>query len=265
MNRLNSMAGNHPVLFAVCATMGWLALLALLSGIVSSALGKPFTDVTTLTVSRLTVSACFLALLARLGWLRSAGVTRLGSWQVWLIALGGMIFFSTAFLSLALGTLTFDLSNLADLPDPLALLLPNFAVALCEEIAFRGLILHALTRAWGNTRRGLIGSVLLTSLLFAILHFMQVFANGLSLASVSLLILEGIIISIWWGALVLFGGSLWPPVLVHFVTNAVAAYLSPSIPAGFDPHRTLLLFSLPLGALAIAMLRGAPLLPAQTS
>ena len=45
---------------------------------------------------RLAVTACVLLLIWRLGWLKASGVARLGRWQVWLLALAGMICFACA-------------------------------------------------------------------------------------------------------------------------------------------------------------------------
>ncbi len=258
------LARNHPILFALGSTAIWLVLLIGLTGIASGALGIPFIDDTNAAVGRLAVCLCFLYILWKLGWLKSSGVARLGRWQVWLIALGGMIYFAAASLRSFFGTLTFDFPGLNHLPDTLATVMTNFAIILCEEIPFRGFILHALARAWGNTRRGLIGSVLLSSLLFALLHITQVFAYDVSLSSVSLLVVETLIVSIWWGALVISGNSIWPGGMVHFMFNtimALQALSTPVLDAGTHAYMSILLLSLPLGVLGIVMLLCAPLHP----
>jgi len=68
--------------------------------------------------------------------------------------------------------LGFDASTLA-LPAARAILLTAVAVAVCEELLFRGIVLHALGRAWAATRRGLFRALAFTSLLFAALHLVQ--------------------------------------------------------------------------------------------
>ena len=64
----------------------------------------------------------------------------------------------------------------------------------------------------------------------------------------------------WWGALVFFGGSIWPAVMLHFGVNAVVAVqgltaspVEPSVVA----YSRLFLFSLPLGAIGIGLLLSA--------
>jgi membrane protease YdiL (CAAX protease family) len=119
------------------------------------------------------------------------------------------------------------------------------------------LVLYALIRVWGNTPRGILGSVLLSSALFALVHLTQIFTSGTSLSSALLLVLQTFLVSIWWGALVVMGGSIWPAVVLHFVVNAVVAVqglTTPMVEPGILAYRQLLWFSLPLGVLAAGFL-----------
>jgi membrane protease YdiL (CAAX protease family) len=257
MNILRSMATNQPVILVLSLTIAWFVLAMVFMGIASSALHKSYGDSATVTIGRLAITACTLWLVWRLGWLKASGIARLGNWQVWLLALGGMIYFTCASLYAFYGKVVFDFSNLIRLPAARTTVLTQFVAGLSEEILFRGLVLYALTRVWGNTRIGLIGSVLLTSLLFAVLHITQVFSNGVSPASALLLTLETFIISIWWGALVILSGSIWPAVMLHVVVNAVVGMqgltvhmIAPDILA----YKRILWFSIPLGVLGIGLL-----------
>ena len=123
---------------------------------------------------------------------------------------------------------------------------------------FRGLVLYVLIRAWGNTRQGIIGSVLLAALLFAFLHITQVFTHKVSPSLVFLLTLETFIVSMWWGALVLYGGSVWPAVLLHFAVNAAVAVqgleVHPAVEPGASSYTLLFWFSIPLGLLGAWLL-----------
>jgi len=257
MNVLRSFQTNQPILFVVCATIAWFVLVMIFTGIASSALRKPFGDATTGTMGRLAVTACSLWLVWRLGWLEASGVTRLGSGLVWLLAMGGLIYFASASLYAFYGKVAFDFSTIIRLPAARAIVLTHLVVSLCEEILFRGLVLYALTRIWGHTRVGLVGSVLLTSLLFAVLHITHIFAHGVSPASALVLTLQTFVLSIWWGALVLLGGSIWPVVMLHFVVNGVVALQGLTVPM-IEPdilvYRRLLWFSLLLGLLGISLL-----------
>ena len=262
MNRLRSFATNHPVAFVFSLTIAWLVLLLVFTGIASSALAKPYGGVATGTVGRLTVTVCVFLLVWRLGWLEASGVGRLGSRQVWLIALASLIYFTCASLYSFYGKAAFDFSSLIRLPAARTIVLTHFMVGLSEEILFRGVVLYGLARVWGNTKLGMVGSVVLASVLFAVLHITQVFSHGVSLPSVLLLTLEAWIISIWWGALVLRGGSIWPAVMLHFVVNAVVAAQGlafPMVASEIRAYTQLLWFSTVLGSLGIGLLvQGAP-------
>jgi membrane protease YdiL (CAAX protease family) len=250
-------------------TIAWFVLVMVFTGIASSALRKPYGDATAGTLGRLAVTACVLLLVWRLGWLRASGIARLGSWQVWLLALGGMIYFAGASVYSFYGKVAFDFSSLARLPGARTTVLTHFVAGLSEEILFRGVVLYALARVWGNTGQGMIGSVVLASLRFAVLHITHVFTHGASLSPALLLTCQTCIISIWWGALVLVGASIWPAVLLHFVVNAavaVRALTVPMIEPGILAYSRLLWFSIPLGVLGTGLLmqtalhrtRGAP-------
>ena len=257
---MGSFARNHPVAFVLASTMAWLVLLLVLMGIASSALRTPYDDPLTGTAGRLAVTACVLLLVWHLGWMKAAGVTRLGRRQVWLLALGGMVYFAVASLYSLYGQVSFDFSSLIRLPESRTALTTQFVVAMGEEVLFRGLVLYALYSAWGSTRKGTIGSVVVTSLLFAALHLTQVFTHGVSLPSALLLILETCAVAVWWGALVVVGGSIWPAVMLHFTFNTIAAVqglAAPTVEHGVLVYTRLLLFSLPLGALGTLMLARA--------
>ena len=114
---------------------------------------------------------------------------------------------------------------------------------------FRGTILYILVRSWGNTQKRKYGSVILMSTIFALFHLVWFISSAISLAT-AFLLAEGIIISIWWAAMVLKGGSIWPAFLAHFVVNTVVALQGISgtiMQPDLQVYIKLLLFSLPLG------------------
>jgi membrane protease YdiL (CAAX protease family) len=255
--RISNLARHHPVSFVLVSTIFWVVLLLVFMIIVSTVFHKPYGDAMTVSVGRLAVTACVLFLAWRLDWLKASGVSRLGNWRVWLLALAGLVCFAGASLYSFYGRAAFDFSSLLRLPDSRAAVTTHFVAGLSEEILFRGLILYALIRVWGGSTRGIFGSVLLSSALFALVHLTQVFTYGTSLSPALLLILQAFVISIWWGALVVIGGSIWPAVSLHFVVNAVVAVqglTTPMVEPGILAYRQLLWFSLPLGLLAAGLL-----------
>ena len=89
-------------------------------------------EVTTATIGRLAVTACLLLLLWGLGWLDESGVTRLGHWLVWLLALIGMLYFASVSLYSFYGKVAFDFTSLMRLPDSRTLVLTHFWYALVQ-------------------------------------------------------------------------------------------------------------------------------------
>ncbi len=254
MNKITHFSRKRPLLFAILLTLAWLTLFILFMILTAQALGKPYGEASTLTWARLAAAACTLLLAWRLGWLKASGIARLGRWQVWLIALVGLVYFAWASLYALYGKPAFDFYDLLLLPEARPILLTQLAVSLSEEFLFRGLVLYTLVRAWGHTRRGKFGALLLSSLLFALLHLLQVFTSGLSIDAALVMVVETLMIAVWWGALVLWGGSLWPAILSHLLINALPAIQGLSMPL-LEPtslaYTRLLLFSFPLALLGL--------------
>jgi sodium transport system permease protein len=99
-------------------------------------------------------------------------------------------------------------AKLNSTPVGLAVILVALLPAVCEELTFRGFILSGF-RHTGHKWRAIV----LTSLFFAVTHpIMQQQVNAFFL---------GLIL----GYLAIQTGSIWPPIIYHFVHNATA-YLS---------------------------------------
>ena len=224
------------------------------SGIASSLFNQEFGSSNTLFFAHLLVFICVLVLLWQFDWLKVTGVARFGDYKIWLIVIAGTVYFTIASLYSFYDKISFDLSNLKEFPTSLSIIKTNTAVCLNEEILFRGAVLFILIQSWGNTKKGKIGSVILTSGIFALLHIYQVFAYGLSGTSALFVPLETFIISIWWAFLVLVGKSIWPAFIAHFVVNTVLAIegISQSIiQPDFHAYYKIFLFSIPLGIIGV--------------
>ena len=244
MNKLKSLATEHSLAFGFIVTFAFILML-----IVSSVLGALWPGGESYgqpggIVGRLISITLLLAVLSRLGWLRSAGLTWLGRWQTWLIGLLPLAY-SIAVSAYAL-TGSFDF-NISDTILTRLVTLFILTAALMEEVVFRGLIMHAFVRVWGNTNRGLIKSVLVSSLLFSGLHILDLL-SGRPLPNVLLQSVEAFLLGTFLAALVLSGKSIYPAIFFHGLLN-LAGYLSSK---GLEPSpSSFLLLSLLILPLAI--------------
>jgi membrane protease YdiL (CAAX protease family) len=255
MSKFKSFFIKHPVLSIISLAISWLVLIMIFAGIAASLLNKKLGDTTTLIMGHLVGIIYILILNWRLGWLKGAGITRSGTYQTWLISFIGTVYFALASLYSFYGKLSFDFTTLFNLSSSGGLMSTQILVCIDEEMIFRGAILYILVRSWGNTQKGVFASVILMSTIFALFHIIWFVSSGIALATVFLLA-EAIIISIWWAAMVLKGGSIWPAFLAHFVVNTVVALqgISETInQPDLQVYIKLLLFSLPLGIIGFRL------------
>jgi hypothetical protein len=252
---MNTFATNHPVIFVFGVSFICFPLVLLVSGIINTKLRKPYGDLAQVMI-RLAIAVGLLLPLWHLDGLEKPGITRLGGWQVWLFAVAGLLYLTGAGLYAFYNKAAFDITSFTRLPDARTLALTQIFFVLHEEVLFRGVVLYVLYRAWGHTQVGTIGSVVLTAVLFAVPHFMAVFM-GTSRSAARLLVVQGCIIAVWWGALVVWGGSIWPAVLLHLVPNVVVpvqGLTDRMVTPDTLAYRRFLWFSIPLGVLGIVLL-----------
>ena len=71
-----------------------------------------------------------------------------------------------------------------------------------------------LVRAWGATRTGVFRAVLVTSLVFGLMHATPLLVGedpGYAAAN----LLGTIVSAVWWAALVLAYRTVWPGIVIH--------------------------------------------------
>ena len=233
MKGIERFATRRPVPFVILATVVWMLVAGMGALLASRLLDTSFGGALAQSLGMLTATALLLVVMGRWGWLRAAGITRLGSWQLWLVT-GGLILYIVAVYQMAFfGEIGLDLLDPWRSEAGQTILRRQAVVGVAEEFLFRGLLLYALVRVWGTTRRGMLAAVTLPALIFAVLHILQV-ASGNPLDGALMTILNALVGGLWLGALVLLGGSIWPAVLIHAAGNAVVQLGALSV-SGFDP------------------------------
>jgi membrane protease YdiL (CAAX protease family) len=215
MNRIKNFALKRPFLFGL-ALIVVFALLSVLTYPVhflfpDSGPGPPVGQ----GLGELIIFLIFVWVLWKLGWLKASGLTNLGKVQTWLAVLLILVYLAIVEVYAFTGDLSFSVS---DWPMAAATLLDNLGTGFVEEIMFRGLVLVAMVIAWGNTKKGLVKAILLSSLFFGVMHLFNIFIRP-----PGVVILQALIVSlpgILYAALTLSSRSIWPAIIIHWLTNA---------------------------------------------
>jgi membrane protease YdiL (CAAX protease family) len=233
MRSIRRFATAHPLPFLILALVVWMMIGWLGAYLAAGVLRLPLTHGLPQSLGTLVATACLLLVMWRWEWLRAAGVTVLGSGRLWLLTAGLTIFVVVAYQLAFFGEIVLDLSASWAAGQAQAILSRQIVVGVTEETLFRGFLLYALVRVWGKTRRGLLAAVAVPALIFGLAHIMQLLV-GNPLEDSLMTMLNAFVGGLWYGALVLLGGSLWPAVLIHAATNASVQIVAASLP-GFDP------------------------------
>ena len=141
--------------------------------------------------------------------------------------------------------------------------LSQLTIGMVEETVYRGLVLYTFVRLWANTRWGLVASVLLSALFFGASHMVWV-AFGKPVLQSTLLSLSAFESGVFYGAIVLASGSIWPAVILHGLVNAavnVNLIGFPNYQETGKPGIRMVLLELPVVLFAIYLLYQIPSSP----
>jgi membrane protease YdiL (CAAX protease family) len=250
---IDRFATDQPIIFsgAIASLLLLLLLFAILVGIAASktAARRQIGE----SIGRLLGVAVLMLITQRLGWLELAGFKSPGTAQSWGFMMLALIYVVIAYPY----TLTRSLSFRPEDPGLAASLALNAtSAALIEEIAFRGMILYALIRAWEGSQPGVLGAVFVSSVFFSLIHVLNLLA-GETIGRVAPQVAWSLLGGIFFASLVVFGMSIWPAVLLHASAN-VAIRLNLQTKPGFQPSTKAYVglagLSVPLAILGIAIL-----------
>ena len=167
-------------------------------------------------LARLLVSGLFLLLILRLHWLTLIGFTKTGRLRSWMLVLATLVYsvFCGNYSLFGDFDIIFQPSVLAGL-----ITLKSLSIGLLEETVFRGIILFTLITHWGRSLRALTKSVILSSLLFGSVHLLNI-AAGKPPVDTAMQVLNSSLAGIFYAALVLWVGSIWPAIFFHGMVDA---------------------------------------------
>ena len=204
----------HPVIFAIlvmciATPLTEIPLTERLTGILDEQSASYLTGI----LEQGGVSLLLYALISWLGMKREAGFTRPSEWrQLWLI--WPMLFFSFLNIDERIfdGSITFDFSN----PWlPILFILLYLSVGFIEEMLFRSVILPLMLRKWGHTQKGIYLAVMLSSVIFGLLHLLNVIMGRRTLLATGTQIIYGLFFGVFFTACFLRNRSIWPVILTH--------------------------------------------------
>lgn len=252
MKKFANFSVQHPLVFGVILIV-LFAILATLAWPITQTIPEPEGYTVGETLAKLTITTCFVFLLWGFGWLKISGVTFLGSKRIWFLAIGIAAYKAILSVYAFTGSFEFHLPS-AELTA--AVLIFTLATSLLEETMYRGLLLTAMVKAWGSTRKGLFAVAILSGFFWASTHFINLLIRPFPL--VALQVLEMMMVGFVYAALVFTGRSIWPAVVIHWATNAAVSLQISQIP-GFSETNTAwvtsFLVTLPLIAVGIYLLR----------
>jgi hypothetical protein len=259
---LERLATHRPVLFGLL-----ISLMVLVSYTVTAVLAAVVTNdragyELVEAMGRAFASLFFLYVLWRLGWLEPSGVTRWGAISAWAITLIVLAYDLVTTTYALFGSV--DLSGISDPALSTSVATNALMTGLIEEIPFRGMILYAFLRLWGDSRQGVIKGVLYSSLLFGGLHVIHILL-GRPVPQAILVVISTFLSGILYAAFLLRWRTIWPVVVLHGVGNAVVALMAIETPGFTETVPALaltILLQLPLVVYGAYLIYGVPLQPA---
>jgi hypothetical protein len=261
MSKFKRFSGSHPILFSVIIIVTWFLVGGIATGAAAAALRVPFTESVPQSIGTLSGTIAILLIAWQFGWLRASGIGAIGNIKVWLVALLMFAYLIAAYSFAFFGELPIEVGNLFTSETARSILSRQLVVGTVEEILFRGVVLYALVRVWGNSQRGLFFAVLLSAALFGSIHLLQAF-GGRPVGEALMTVLEATISGLWWGTLVILWGTVWPAVILHTGSNAFVMIKGISYPRlvfSYPDYWLAIIFQIPLVILSLYwLLRTAP-------
>lgn len=226
MQRIHEFAKNKPVLFSLLALVLGVVLTEIpLKTLLAPYTGDQVAHYLTLILEQGLTGLLFFWLIKRFNWLDTAGFTPIKKWK-----------------SLWLGwpLLLFTLINLEegiviDTSKPLLILLhllTALSTGWVEEVLCRGVVVTALLKKWGSSRKGIYLSVLVASVLFGLVHLTNFLAGRKPLVNNLTQVVFCIFFGVIFAACILRNRTIWPMIVLHAAVDWAATLREISVGGG---------------------------------
>ena len=224
VNKFEQFAVRHPIAFGFVLILLFV-LLSTLTWPINQLFPFPEGNEWGGVLAKTIIAFCFIGLLWRFRWLSSAGYRNFGGKRIWIMVIPLIIYKVILSVYVFTGSFTFQFPSLAT---SLAILAFSLATALLEESMYRGLLLTALRKARGSTHRSLILCAVVSGMFFASNHFVNLLIRPFPV--VFFQVVSMTLVGFCYAIFAIYGGSIWPVVLFHWVTNAAVTLALNSIP-----------------------------------
>jgi len=100
----------------------------------------------------------------------------------------------------------------------ITILHPFIGTGLFEEVLFRGLVLNLLLVEFGGSKKGIVKAVIISSVLFGVVHIGNAIA-GVGLLATITTIIGATLVGVFYAALYMRTKNLWVVIILHAITN----------------------------------------------
>lgn len=132
---------------------------------------------------------------------------------------------------------TYDYSIVINVFGVVAALIYCVAIALWEEFLCRGVILTNMLKKWGNSKNGIIKSVILSAFIFGAAHVITGFGGDWTNTTIQ--IVYASFMGLLFGVIYIKTKSLASTIVLHFILN-LTAYTMPYVMPNFQSMNPLI-------------------------
>lgn len=252
MKSLKKFAFEKPVLFFVILILCSVGITFIpLNSFLFHSLNEQAAGYASGVVEQTLVSVLLIILLAKMQLLNQAGF-RLKVKQLWIVWPMVLIAVLDA-LELFDGTVKIDTSSRSTI---IMYILVYLSTGLFEETLCRGWVQTLFIQKWGNTKKGIYGSVILASLLFGMLHLIHFFMGQMTLLASVTQVIYATFIGVFMGACVLRNESIIPTMILHGLVDIAGSLNEIAVNGGI--HKELMTISVSNAVESVALM--SPLL-----
>lgn len=233
MKKLKTFTLKRPLFFSILL----MVFALIVFNMPTEKLFLPFYDLQYSTflkelTNKVLVSIIIILLLVKLDFIKSIGLNTLATrGKDWLIAWPSAIILLIGLLPLIVGSLAIDLSKANVIT---IFILMNLFIGLSEELLVRGVILSVLLTKWGNTKKRIYYSVIVSSVIFGAAHLGNIIGNTGSLVATLSQVVYATLIGIFFAACVLRSQSIWPAIIIHAAIDFVSQLQQIAVGGGVE-------------------------------